>query len=58
MNLHGKGTNLNSDYSKIIQSSSPNEKKVIDTKRSLRKAKLSSSIITQEGHSILSLMMM
>ena len=33
---------FNSDSSKIIQSSSPNEKKVIDTKHSLGKANLSS----------------
>ena len=53
-----KGANLNGDSSKIIQSSSPNEKKVIDTKHSLGKANLSSSIITPEGQGILSLMMM
>ena len=32
-----RGQSFNSDSSKIIQSSSPNEKKVIDTKHSLSK---------------------
>ena len=49
---------FNSDSSKIIQSSSPNEKKVIGTKHSLGKANLSSSIITPEGQSILIIMML
>ena len=49
---------LNSDTSKIIQSSSPNEKKDIGTKHSLGKANLPSSIITPEGQSILILMML
>ena len=35
------GQSFNSDSSKIIQSSGTNEKKVIDTKRSLGKANLS-----------------
>ena len=35
-----------------------NEKKVIDTKHSLGRANLSSSIITPEGQSILSLMIL
>ena len=58
MDLHDEGQSLNSYFSKIIQSSSPNEKKVIDTKHSLGKANLSSSINTTEGQSILSLMML
>ena len=47
MDLHdgGGGQILNSYSSKIIQSSSPNKKEVIDTKHSLGKANLSSSII-------------
>ena len=45
-------------FQKVIQSSSSNAKKVIDTKHSLGKANLSSSIITPEGQSILSLMML
>ena len=53
-----RGQLFNSDSSKIIHSSSPNEKKVIDTKHSFGKANLSSSIITPEGQSILSLMML
>ena len=52
-----RGQIFNGNSSKIIQSSSPNEKKVIGTKHSLGKANLSSSIITPEGQSILILMM-
>ena len=55
--MKGGGQSFNSDSSKITQNSSPNEKKVIDTKRSFGKAKLLSSIITPEGQSILRLMM-
>ena len=58
MDLPDKGHSFNSIFSKIIQSSSPNEKKVIDTQYSLGKANLPSSIITPEGQSILSLMML
>ena len=43
------GQSFNSDSSKIIQSSGTNEKKVIDTQRSLGKANVSFSIITPEG---------
>ena len=53
-----RGHIFKSDSSKIIQSSCPNEKKVIDTKHSLGKANLSSSKNTPEGQSILSLMML
>ena len=53
-----RGQLFNSHSSKIIESSSQNEKKVIDTKDSLGKANLSSGIITPEGQSILSLMML
>ena len=50
MDLHDDlGQSFNSDSSKIIQSSGTNEKKVIDTKRSLGKANLSLSIITLQG---------
>ena len=58
MDLHDEGQSFNSNFSKIIQNSIQNEKKVIDTKHSLGKANLSSSIITPEGQSILSLMML
>ena len=53
-----RGQIFNSDSSKIIQSSSPNEKKVIGTKHSLGKSYLSSSTITPEGQSILILVML
>ena len=52
------GQFFTSDSSKIIQSSSPSEKKVIDTKHSLGEANQSSSMITPEGQSIPILMMM
>ena len=58
MDLPDEGQSFDSNFSKIIQSSSPNEKKVIGTKHSLGKANLPSSIITPEGQSILSLMML
>ena len=53
-----RGQSFNSNFSKIIQNSSPNEEKVIETKHSLGKANLSSCIITPEGQNILSLMML
>ena len=56
--MRGGGQFFKSDSSKIIQSSSPDEKKDIGTKHSLGKANLSSSIITAEGQSILILMML
>ena len=43
----GGGQGFNSNSSKVTQSSSPNEKNVIDTKRSFGKVNLLSSIITQ-----------
>ena len=59
MDPHDEGGKfLKSDSSKIIQSSSPNEKKDIGTKHSLDNANLPSSIITAEGQSILILMML
>ena len=53
--LHDEGQSFNGDSSKIKKAVVKMRRKVIDTECSLDKAYLSSSIITQEGQNILSL---